>query len=722
MKHLLLSAILLAAAASASAVPAKRGQWQTIQLANGGTARVQLAGDEYMHWLQAEDGSRYQLDENTGLYSLISAEHSEKLASRAAARRSVVQTGAKRAARIGHPNDKSVFQGTKKGIVILIDYPNRKFQDVNDINLYKEMVNGVGYKSDKAIGSVRDYFRAQSAGQFDIDFDVVGPYTMENNYSYYGKNDAYGNDKHPGEMIVEACMAAHEDGIDFSQYDWDGDGEVDQVFVLYAGKGEADGGSTSTIWPHMYYLKQSDYGKALKLDGVKVNTYACSCELNGTNSNNGIGTFCHEFSHCMGFADLYDTGYGGWFGMSQYDLMDMGSYNGDGWIPTGYSAFEKNECGWITLHDMTFITETENVEGLKPISEHGDAYIIKNKMNDDEAYIVEYRKKTGWDMELPDEGVMITHLDYDPDIWDYNVPNSNNGTYVQNGKYKTNDHQRLTIFHANNREILNDALYPYIKTNSRNDSLCATSKPAAKLYNTNADGTNFMHVEIKKIAISEDKATASMSFIPVKSDSPGLNDVLYTESFNLCNGKGGNDGLWSDFSGATAPKYEDGHKAWTSPNTKIYAGSECLRLGTSSFRGIATSPSFLMNGSATLTFKAGAWNDDADGTLLNLSATNATISDKSVTMTRGEWTEFTTTLTGKGSVSITFESEKGRFFLDEVKIMATPATGISLESANNSDKTICGYYTLNGMKLSTPQKGINIVRYADGTTRKIVVM
>ena len=133
MKHLLLSAILLAAATSASAVPAKRGQWQTIQLANGGTARVQLAGDEYMHWLQAEDGSRYQLDENTGLYSLISAEHSEKLASRAAARRSVVQTGAKRAARIGHPNDKSVFQGTKKGIVILIDYPNRKFQDVIDL-------------------------------------------------------------------------------------------------------------------------------------------------------------------------------------------------------------------------------------------------------------------------------------------------------------------------------------------------------------------------------------------------------------------------------------------------------------------------------------------------------------------------------------------------------------------------------------------------------------
>lgn len=116
----------------------------------------------------------------------------------------------------------------------------------------------------------------------------------------YGKNveNSYGEDEdaHPGEMVAEACLWAEKQGVDFSQYDWDGDGEVDQVFVLYAGMGEADGGSASTIWPHMYYLSASDYGKALTLDGVTVDTYACSAELNGNSNLDGIGTFCHEFS------------------------------------------------------------------------------------------------------------------------------------------------------------------------------------------------------------------------------------------------------------------------------------------------------------------------------------------------------------------------------------------------------------------------------------------
>ena len=716
MKKLLLSAILIAAAATASAVPAKRGQWQTIQLAAGGTVRVQLVGDEYMHWLQAEDGSRYQLDEATGLYSPITAERNEQLVKRATARRSPLQAGAKRAARIGHPSDKSVFQGTKKALVILAEFKNKVFQEFDSIGHYKEMVNGINYTSEKAIGSVRDYFRAQSGGQFDIDFDVVGPYTMKNNYSYYGKNDAYGNDRKAGEMIVEACLAAHDDGIDFSQYDWNGDGEVDQVFVLYAGKGEADGGSTSTIWPHMYYLKDSDYGKALKLDGVKVNTYACSAELNGSGSNSGIGTFCHEFSHCMGFADLYDTGYGGWFGMNQYDLMDMGSYNGEGFIPAGYSAYEKNECGWVTLHDMTDIKETVSVDGMKAQSEGGDAYIIKNKMNEEEAYIVEYRKNTGWDSCLPDEGVMISHVDYDPAIWEYNVPNTYNGSYVSNGKYMTNNHQRLTLFHANNRETVSNALYPY----ADNNSLTANTKPAAKVYTTNADGSNFMHVEITDIAISGDKESASMTFVPTLSNTP-QDDVLYSESFSMCDGEGGNDGLRSGVTSANSPIFEEGHKAWTSSNTKIYAGNECLRLGTSKFSGTTTSPEIQMNGTATLTFKAGAWNTASDGTTLKLSAKNATLSDDTFTMKKGEWTEFTTTLTAKGNVAFTFNAEKGRFFLDEVKVVAGTETGINLNTVNGNKK-VNGYYTLDGVKLSAPQKGINIVRYADGTTRKVVVM
>ena len=211
-----------------------------------------------------------------------------------------------------------------------------------------------------------------------------------------------------------------------------------------------------------------------------------------------------------------------------------------------------------------------------------------------------------------------------------------------------------------------------------------------------------------------------MTFVQTLADTP-QEDVLYSETFSKCEGEGGNDGLWSGLSATTDPVFDEGNDDWTSSNAKIYAGNECLRLGTSKYSGTATSPEILMNGEATITFKAGAWNSQSDATTLKLSAKNATLSDDTFTMKKGEWTEFTTTLTGKGKVAFTFSSEKGRFFLDEVKVVSGAETGISSTTATG-DNTVSGYYTLDGVKISAPQKGINIVRYADGTTRKVVVM
>ena len=136
-----------------------------------------------------------------------------------------------------------------------------------------------------------DYFKAQSAGQFELDFDVIGPVTMSNTYSYYGGNDRSGNDKYPGKMGREACTAI-KDSVNFSDYDWDGDGNVDQVFVLYAGQGEADSGIENTIWPHEWQLSSSDYGGSLTLDNVTIDTYACSNELTSNSTIEGIGTIC----------------------------------------------------------------------------------------------------------------------------------------------------------------------------------------------------------------------------------------------------------------------------------------------------------------------------------------------------------------------------------------------------------------------------------------------
>lgn len=374
---------LLCLVLSVWAVPAKRGVWCSLSLVDGTEVKAQLVGDEFLHYYVSEDGTKYVQDESTGLYRKMTDEVTAQR--RAAVRRAQAQGRQKRMLRKAQASN--VFQGTKKGLVILAEFTNSKFKSGHDLALYRRIANEVNYSDNNFRGSIKDYFKAQSHGQFELDFDVAGICQLQHPYAYYGKN-SNDNDVRAGQMVAEACLWAHEQGFDFSKYDWDGDGEVDQVFVLYAGHGEASYKDANTIWPHMYYLSASDYGKPLSLDGVTVDTYACSSELNGDGNLDGIGTFCHEFSHCMGFPDLYDTSYAGWFGMGDFDLMCSGSYNGDGICPAGYSAYEKAQCGWLTLKDMTNIEQETSIVGVQPMSADGDAYIIKNKGHEDEYYIL----------------------------------------------------------------------------------------------------------------------------------------------------------------------------------------------------------------------------------------------------------------------------------------------------------------------------------------------
>lgn len=491
--------VVLFVVLSAMAVPAKPGVWRTISLTDGSLVKVQLVGDEFMHYYQSADGTRYLYDAASATYHVYSDSQFSNSRCKAVARRAKANN--RRAVR-RKADVTNIFQGTKKGLIILAQFTDSKFQSGHDCALYNKIANAENYTDNGFKGSVKDYFKAQSAGQFELDFDVVGICPLNYPCSYYGGNDAYtGDDLHAGEMVAEACQWAATQGIDFSQYDWNGDGEVDQVFVLYAGKGEADGGAESTVWPHEYALSESDYGKSLSFNGVIVDTYACSAELNDRDQLDGIGTFCHEFSHCMGFPDLYDTGYSGWFGMGVYDLMSAGNYNGDSKCPAGYSAYEKHKCGWLTYQDVTNIEEDLNVTGLKAISDGGSAYVVKNKAHEDEYYIVENRQNTGWDAYLPSEGVMITHVDYDAYIWWNNMPNTKGNYYDEHKNVYYNDHQRLTIFRAGKSTSdygVTSDLYPY----NTNNSLTATSNPAATLYNKNSDGTKYMHIDITDISVA----------------------------------------------------------------------------------------------------------------------------------------------------------------------------------------------------------------------------
>lgn len=709
---------LLCLVLSVWAVPAKRGVWCSLSLVDGTEVKAQLVGDEFLHYYVSEDGTKYVQDESTGLYRKMTDEVTAQR--RAAVRRAQAQGRQKRMLRKAQASN--VFQGTKKGLIILVQFTDSKFKSGHDLALYRRIANEVNYSDNNFRGSIKDYFKAQSHELFELDFDVAGICQLQHTYAYYGKN-SNDNDVRAGQMVAEACLWAHEHGTDFSKYDWDGDGEVDQVFVLYAGHGEASyDKDPDTIWPHMHYLSASDYRKSLSLDGVTVDTYACSSELNGDGNLDGIGTFCHEFSHCMGFPDLYDTSYAGWFGMGDFDLMCSGSYNGDSKCPAGYSAYEKAECGWLTLKDMTDVEKETSIAGVQPMSADGDAYVIKNKGHEDEYYILENRQKTGWDSYLPASGLMITHVDYDADIWDWNMPNTSGKYEDANGNTKTNDHQRLTIFRAGNSSSdYGDSsdLYPY----RGNNSLTKTSSPASTLYNTNSDGSKYMHVAITDIAIAAD-GTASFTLskkehqggdVPV---TPSGSTMLY-ESFDKCTGTGGNDSIWGGRSiGAGTPTYDN--KGWTSTQGKVYASSACVRVGTSSVNGDITTPSFTVNGKAVLSFKAGAWNTSGDGTTLNLSVSNGTISPSSVTMKKGEWTDYNVTITANGNVKTTFKASKLRFFLDEVKVTDASTSGIR-EIEGSRSSSIVAYYTLGGIQVTVPSSGIYLARYADGTIKKVVI-
>ena len=134
-------------------------------------------------------------------------------------------------------------------------------------------------------------------------------------------------------MVIDACNLAASDGVDFSQFDTDGDGIVDNVFVYYAGYNEAEGGPENSVWPHRWELE-----RRLTIDGVRVKGYACSSELRGNKGTImcGIGTFAHEFSHVYGLVDYYATDGGGHHTLSMWSIMDDGAYLNEGRTPNSF--------------------------------------------------------------------------------------------------------------------------------------------------------------------------------------------------------------------------------------------------------------------------------------------------------------------------------------------------------------------------------------------------
>lgn len=543
MKKLyLMLSMLFAFGTAANAVPAKKLQ-KVITLANGTQVSVELRGDEYLSWWEGTDGTAYRTtatDEN-----VFEAFDLEAQKPAAAARRARTEQGrVARLARVknslkgaddkmrGLGGDHITYKGVKKGLVVLVDFKNKKFADGHDLEYYKNVINGKDFTDEEEgyVGSVRDYFLAQSNGQFELDFDVVGPVTMSKNYGYYGGDSEYQKDDKVYEMIKEACDGI-QDQVNLKDYDWDGDGEADQVFFLYAGLGQASGGTASTIWPHESELRYWPCG-VLSYSTGKINTYACANELQPETQGSsryisaGIGTICHEFSHCLGFADMYDTFGGGGYGMSVFDVMDQGSYNGNGFVPCNYTAFERIYAGWVEPIELDV---PATVKDMKSVSDYGRPFIMYNYKNTNEYFLMENRQNTGWDEGLyGSNGLLIVHVNYVPSRWINNSVNSSKEK-IQCCTVVNADGSRET----SNTLSLQGDLYPYEEKGvTMNDEFTDDSEPAAKLYNKNSDNSYALGIPITQIKRSK----GSVSFLVCGGDDKNVIDNTFKGVVDGING------------------------------------------------------------------------------------------------------------------------------------------------------------------------------------------
>ena len=341
--------------------------------------------------------------------------------------------------------------GEVHSLVILVQFADTKFSTVGSDahQFFNNMLNEPGFTySNGANGSARDFYLNSSNGRFQPQFDVIGPVTLPEKYSYYGANkgSSVDNPVRLEEFVREVCTLAAP-AVDFSQYDHNQDGYIDNIYFFYAGKGEADSGDGNALWPHSAYYSDiaTQAGAAqtsLKLNGVEVGNYTCSNEINGTlitPQPAGIGTFVHEFGHVLGLADHYDVNYGiTTFAPGSFDTMAQASYNNNGNTPAAFSAYERACLGWLDLTVLKNGIDTLNV--LPDLNDSNKAYMVPvGGTNDQEYFIMENRQQKGWDAFIPGHGMLLWHIDYDAKAWEKNELNI------------TGTHQRVDIVEADNK-------------------------------------------------------------------------------------------------------------------------------------------------------------------------------------------------------------------------------------------------------------------------------
>ena len=468
----------------------------TITQKDGKQLTYRLHGDEHFSYAATTDGVLlYQ--ESNNFYIAIINDNGEMISSNVLAHNAGQRT-AEEIALIGKQDKEKFFKkaeqtaeprkgmkkikmpedisstffphmGSPRALVILADFKDQKFKhdDQTTIEIFDQYLNATGiptHASDSTLsrnyGSVSKYFSDMSGGKFTPIFDVATVVHLSDSMKVYGpgKNDDMAT------FFKEVCDSADR-VVNFSEYDANRDGRVDLVYVIYAGYGQSTGGAEETI-----KTKSASLSISNKYDGKLIRRYGVNPELNfnptytsvGFNDDpqiNGIGLFCHEFSHCMNIPDLYPTKDDAQHAynpaMEMWDLMDGGEYGGSytftrnkksytiygGYNPTAYTAWEREYMGWFEMDTLTNDHGGELIELICIDENEGKAYKIYPDVNPDddkpgdEYVFIQNIQPVGWNSwigETLGHGMLVTYVCYDEEAfslagkWNgsvYNHPN-----------------------------------------------------------------------------------------------------------------------------------------------------------------------------------------------------------------------------------------------------------------------------------------------------------
>ena len=273
---------------------------------------------------------------------------------------------------------------------------------ISDIdNIFNQ--EGYGHPGNPGSGSFREFYEEISYGQFSPVSQVVGVFTAPHNHDYYG-NDQQNSGTRQRQLMRAMVDSAEAAGIDWSEFDNDGDGEVDGVTLVHAGQG-AEQGNGSNIWSHRWSLGSN----AVTYDGVYINVYNINPEIQSNNIV-AIGVIAHEFGHVLDLPDLYDTDYTS-SGSGKLALMASGSWGTTGntpWYPSAMNAWCKTEMGWSNV--ITISSAQTNVE-LEQSYTNNTIYRVDNPEDNSEYWLIENRQKRGTDNLMPEPGLLFWHID-----------------------------------------------------------------------------------------------------------------------------------------------------------------------------------------------------------------------------------------------------------------------------------------------------------------------